>query len=251
MQKYKLILSYDGTHYSGFQKQPNALSIQEVLENVLFQVTQERVSLVGSGRTDAGVHALSQTAHIDLTKPLSSPSKFMHSLNSLLPRDIRILEISPAPVHFHARFGAKQKTYHYHFSTSRIHHPFNRNYCTYLKVPVSIEKMRDALPHFSGKKNFRSFANECQKGSAKTSPIKTLEPIQLTETSPNHFTLIFTANGFLYKMVRNITGTLFAIGQGKLKSTDIDAIFAKEDRRFTPMSAPPQGLFLVNVLYQL
>ncbi|MBM3201146.1 MAG: tRNA pseudouridine(38-40) synthase TruA [Chlamydiae bacterium] len=249
MTRFKLKISYDGTRFGGWQIQPNAISIQEEIEKVLYTLYQKKIPVTGSGRTDAKVHALGQIAHIDLEIYPKSLDRLLKSLNQLLPKDIRVLHIEETAPDFHARFSAKGKTYRYHFSLLPCKDPFRRLYCYYHFQPTSLEKIKGALDWFSGTRDFRSFANECHKGSAASSPIKTLQPIKLLEIEEGYYAFEFTGSGFLYKMVRNITGTLFEIGAQKLNKTDVDEIFLKLDRKFAPKTAPPHGLFLVDVYY--
>lgn len=238
--KYKMILSYDGTNYGGWQIQPNAPSIQETIEKVLLQITGQHISITGSGRTDAGVHANGQVAHLILDHPPS-----LKSLNSLLPPDIRILSLEEVPLTFHARFSVKEKTYLYHVSTNPVQTPFDRRYALHYTFPLDLEKILCALPSFIGTKNFSSFANEL---SPSKNPIKTLFELSLIEKEGG-FTLKFRGDGFLYKMVRNITGTLLDIGRGKLSLNTLPSIFASHSRAFAGKTAPPHGLFLETVLY--
>lgn len=248
-ERYKLKIAYDGTLYGGWQIQPNAPSIQETIEKVLRTLLQKKTHLTGSGRTDAKVHALGQVAHFTADHPIDDLPRFLHSMNALLPKDIRILEISPISMDFHARFSAKGKTYRYEFALTSYQDPFLFNYCYFIFYPLSLSAMEGALDWFSGTRDFRSFANDCTKGSAASSPVKTLEAIRLIDKGSGYYTLEFTGSGFLYKMVRNITGALFEIASHKLNQSDIENIFAKHDRRAAPKTAPPQGLFLVDVYY--
>ncbi len=238
--RYKTTIAYDGTNYGGWQNQLTSLSIQEVIEKVLLQITQTKVSIIGSGRTDAGVHANGQVAHFDLDRPIS-----LKSLNSLLPADIRILSLEEVDPTFHARFSVKEKTYLYHICTSKVQSPFERRYALHYTLPLDLEQLKLALPYFIGTKNFSSFANQLK---ADRDPVKTLFELAFIETA-NGFTLKFRGDGFLYKMVRNITGTLLDIGRGRRSPFDLPSIFATQSRPAAAESAPPQALFLESVLY--
>lgn len=249
MFRYKITIAYDGTNYGGWQVQPNAPSIQEEIEKVLLLLSKKKISVIGSGRTDAKVHALGQVAHFTLDKPIENLNRFLLSLNALLPKDIRIVNIEPTSLDFHARFSAKSKTYRYEFALLPYRDPFTLPYCYFLFQPICITTLQSALDWFSGTRDFRSFANECTRGAALSSPIKTLEPIRLIAKGGNYYCLEFTGSGFLYKMVRNITGALFDIASHKLTRPDIEAIFEKKDRRYAPRAVPGQGLFLINVDY--
>lgn len=239
--KFKITIAYDGTDYAGWQIQPNAPTIQETIEKVLTQIIQKTISITGSGRTDAGVHANGQVAHFILEEGSIS----LKSLNGLLPRDIRIFSLEEASPTFHARFSAKEKTYLYHVTTDKVQSPFQRRYAHHNTFPLDLEKIFEALPHFIGTKNFTSFANEL---SPSRNPQKTLHELAFIKTETG-FTLKFRGDGFLYKMVRNITGTLLDIGRGKLDAASLPSIFESKSRSFAGKTAPPHGLFLHEVLY--
>lgn len=238
--RYKITIAYDGTNYSGWQIQPNGPSIQETIEKVLYTLMQKDVSITGSGRTDAGVHANGQVAHFDLEKPIT-----LKSLNSLLPPDIRILSLEEVSSDFHARFSAKEKTYLYHVTTAKVQSPFERRYALHYTFPIDRKKILESIPLFTGTKNFSSFANELDP---KRNPIKTLHELSLISTDSG-FILKFRGDGFLYKMVRNISGTLLDIGRGKLEATQIPHIFESKSRSFAGKASPAHALFLQTVLY--
>ncbi len=247
MQKYKITVAYDGTNYSGWQIQPHALSIQESIETVVSTIMQEPVKIIGSGRTDAGVHALGQAAHFSTTKELDTEKTF-RSLNSLLPLDIRITSLTSVDSSFHAQYSAKCKTYQYHICTSATCSPFSYLYSCHTTQTLSLQRITAALPLILGIHDFTSFANSPSEGSAAKNPIRTLYTVNLKETDGG-FCLEFTGNGFLYKMVRNMTGLLIDIGIGKRKKEEIEEIFRKRDRSFASAPAPAKGLFLTHVHY--
>jgi tRNA pseudouridine38-40 synthase len=239
--KYKMIIAYDGTEFLGWQAQGNGRTIQERIESVLFQITQKKISITGSGRTDSGVHAEAQVAHF----VLEHSSLSLKSLNSLLPDAIRILSLEETEPDFHARFSVKEKIYCYHVTTDRVQLPNLRRFALHSTFPLDLKLMLSTLPYFLGTKNFSSFANELDP---KKNPIKTLHELSLNPTETG-FTLKFRGDGFLYKMVRNITGTLLDIGRGKISPHSIPEIFAAQSRPFAGKTAPPHGLFLQTVLY--
>ncbi len=245
--KYKLLLQYDGTCYSGWQVQPDAPSIQETLKKTLEKFLQEEVWIVGSGRTDAGVHALGQAAHFSVSKEIDT-RRFMAAANGLLPRDIRVLEISRVDDSFHARYSAKGKIYHYHLWLEKVQNPMNRLYTTYFAKPLDLSLLKKAAAKFIGTHDFTSFANSAAEGSAAKNPVRTIKRLDVTEQEGG-VRLEFEADGFLYKMVRNIVGMLLDIASGKRPLEDIEKAFEKKDRRFASKAAPPTGLFLVKVLY--
>lgn len=246
--KYKLTISYDGSQYSGWQYQPNSISIQEVIEKAFFTLLQKPIRLISSSRTDAGVHALGQVAHIILDHK-ADLHKLIYSLNGLLPSDIRIKEIEEVPLSFHARFHAKKKIYHYHLFCEKFHSPCNRLYSHHVRHRFNIEALKEAIPYFIGTHNFKAFANENTKGSASSSPIKTIYTINVVEQLGG-YRLEFEGSGFLYKMVRNIVGTLLECSKGKLSPHAIPELMESGDRRKLPKSAPAHGLFLMQIDYE-
>lgn len=248
MYCYKLKIAYDGTHYSGWQIQPNGSSIQQHIQEALKLIlNSHQVVVIGSGRTDAGVHALGQIAHfihhneIDLRKTLNS-------LNGLLPKDIRVFWLELAEAGFHAQYSAKGKEYHYHLYIDRVMDPFKRLYCWHLYQKIDLGRLNQAAAKFIGTHDFTSFANEAHAGCAAKDPIRTLWRLDVTD-EPGGVRLEFEGDGFLYKMVRNITGTLVDVASGKLSLDEIDVIFNCRDRRKASSAAPAQGLFLVKVDY--
>jgi tRNA pseudouridine38-40 synthase len=245
--RYKLTLAYDGTHYVGWQVQDNGTSIQTLVQQALITALRHPLDLTGSGRTDAGVHARGQIAHFDTPVPLQ-PKKLLHSLNSLLPPDVRALSLDPAAPTFHARYSAAGKIYHYHLHLDPIADPFLAPYRLHLVDRLDLAKLREGASLFLGTHDFTSFANDAHRGSAAHDPIRTLVRLDVIEQQGG-IRLEFEGNGFLYKMVRNIVGTLIEYGKGKLTSADIDRIFTAKDRRKAGPAAPPQGLFLMQVLY--
>lgn len=247
MKNYKLTIAYDGTHFNGWQIQPNSTTIQEKLEDALFILTKEKVKVSGSGRTDAGVHAKAQVANFKVAKDLDT-YKLRASLNGLLPYDIRILEAEEAPLDFHARYSAKGKCYHYHICLDRVQLPFHRNYSWHVRQPFDLSILKKAIQYFVGEHDFTSFANEAHAGSASKNPVRNIYRLDLFEEDGG-VRLEFEGTGFLYKMVRNIVGTLHEVAVGKLSIDDIPNIFEAKNRKRAGPAAPPQGLFLAFVLY--
>lgn len=244
---YKLLIAYDGTLYGGWQIQPNAPTIQEKVQEALKIILRSAVTVIGSGRTDAGVHAEGQVAHFRTALTLDL-GKVRHSLNSLLPRDIRIKSIEEAPAHFHAQYSAVGKVYHYHLFLGPVQDPFTRLYALHIREKLALDKMRTAIPFFIGIHDFTSFSNEAHAGSAAKDPVRTLHRLDWIQQGDN-IRLEFEGDGFLYKMVRNIVGTLLEVGSGKIKATDIPLIFDQKDRRSAGKAAAPHGLFLWKVHY--
>lgn len=247
MFKYRLTIAYDGTAYSGWQVQPHDLSIQHVLQKALGIILRKTVVLIGSGRTDAGVHAAGQTAHFTHDSEIDL-YRFQNSLNGLIPPDIRIKSIDLVPSDFHAQYSAVAKEYHYHLHLDKVMDPFRRRYCWHLHHSLDLNLLHEAAGLFVGTHDFTSFANEAHKGTASRDPVRTLKRLDLVE-EPGGLRLEFEGDGFLYKMVRNIVGTLVDVASKKRSLDDINKIFAAKDRRQASMAAPPQGLFLMFVQY--
>jgi len=247
MYVYKLKIAYDGSGFSGWQVQPNAVTIQETIQNALFTLLQEKVSLIGSGRTDAGVHALAQVAHFKYGKRLDC-RKLLASLNGLLPHAIRILEAVEAPSNFHAQYSAASKCYHYHLWLEQTHLPWKRPYSWHVRSNFCPKRLREGAGLFIGEHDFTTFANEAHSGSAAKNAVRRLTRLDVVEQEGG-LRLEFESNGFLYKMVRNIVGTLHEVATGKREIAEISELFAAKDRRKAGKAAPAHGLFLVTVRY--
>ena len=242
--KYKMTISYDGTRYRGWQVQPDLLSIQGVIQDKLKILLSKSTSLIASGRTDAGVHARGQVAHFVTDKELNSHS-FLRSLNLILPYDIRILEVMPVSPSFHARFSAKRKVYHYHLHFALVHSPLYYLYSTHIQMPINLPLMKKALLSFLGTHDFASFSGA---GCGSKNTQKTLYRLDMIPEKEG-VRLEFEGDGFLYKMVRNIVGTLLKIAQNKMPVHTIPYIFTQKNRCLAGFTAPPEGLFLHSVYY--
>ncbi len=247
MYAYKLIIAYDGTCYSGWQIQPNASSIQQVLQNVLKILLRTSVPVIGSGRTDAGAHAYGQVAHFKHTQFLDL-SRFLLSLNGILPRDIRIKKIEPVSLDFHAQYSAIGKEYHYYLHLDPVMDPFRRLYCWHIHQKIDLDTLVKGSTYFVGTHDFTSFANEAHTGSAAHDPIRTLYRLDIKNIEEG-VRFEFEGDGFLYKMVRNIVGTLVEAASGKRPLEEIQTILEMKDRRRAGIAAPSRGLFLVRVDY--
>jgi len=241
---YKVLIAYDGTDFHGWQQQDNSHSIQALIRKAIEIHVNEPIPLIGSGRTDQGVHALGQVAHFQASKELSK-SRFLYSLNGLLPPSIRILDLEQVSETFHAQHSAISKEYHYHLILEPFIPPTKRLYAWRPNQPLDINLLRLAAPDFIGTHDFTSFAN---KGSSSGDATRTLLRLDVLEEEGG-LRLEFEGTGFLYKMVRNITGTLIAIAQKRLPENSVPSLFTARDRRLAPEGAPPHGLFLVNVHY--
>jgi len=246
-QNYKVAIAYDGTNYGGWQIQPNTISIQAVLENVLRIILRQEISLIGSGRTDAGVHALNQVAHFRYSATIDIP-RFLYSLNALIPPDIRVRSMQPVDDSFHAQYSAISKTYRYHLWLEPVQDPFQRLYSWHIRRPLDLDALEEACSYLVGTHDFTSFANEAHSGSAAKDPVRTMFNASLHRQEGCAY-LEFTANGFLYKMVRNIVGTLVEVAGDQRRPADIPYLLASKDRRLAGQAAPALGLFLVRVIY--
>jgi len=244
---YKLTIAYDGTHYCGWQVQPNGISIQEIIQAKASIITREHVIVIGSGRTDSGVHALGQVANFHTSSPLDT-FRFQGSLNSLLPPDIRVLKTEEVADAFHAQYSPIGKIYHYLVHLGPVSDPFKRLYSYHLKEKIDINTLKAAASTLLGKHDFTSFANQAHLGSAARDAVRTLYRLDIVEEQGG-VRLEFEGDGFLYKMVRNIVGTLLEISAGKYSKDELPMILASKDRKLAGQAAPPQGLFLVKVLY--
>ena len=247
MHTYKLTIVYDGTHYGGWQIQPNCITIQALIIKALSTALRQETYVIGSSRTDAGVHAKGQIAHFH-TDILLCPHRLLHSLNGLLPADIRVTHLQEVSSSFHARYSAERKLYHYHLHLDPVTDPFTKLYSWHVPHPVDLALLQDALPLFLGSHDFSSFANESHKGAASHDPIRSLSRLALI-LEEGGVRLEFEANGFLYKMVRNIVGTLMDLCAHKLTLQEIPRIFHAKDRRCAGRTAPAHGLFLMQIYY--
>lgn len=242
-----MIVAYDGTHYGGWQVQLNAVSIQSLIEQALCTILQAPTSLFGSGRTDAGVHALAQVAHFTTQKPINL-AKTLLSLNALLPSDIRIMHLETACLKFHARFSALAKTYHYRLHLDAIPDPFKRRYAYHVQHRADLAQLQEGATHFIGTHDFSSFANNASRGSAAKDAVRTLYRLDVV-VEPGGARLEFEGDGFLYKMVRNIVGTLLDVCTKKIAADAIPSILKAKDRKQAGRAAPPHGLHLICVRY--
>lgn len=247
MFNYKCIVSYEGTRYNGWQKQGNTENtIQGKIENVLSKQLEEPIEISGSGRTDAGVHALRQVFHFHCSKELSTEN-FCKTVNTYLPKDIRILEISPCDNRFHARLNATKKTYQYRIDTSPYGNLFERNTTHHVATALNLDAMQQAASLLLGTHDFKSF---CSNKRFKKSSVRTIYSIDITYKKEQQILLLtYTGNGFLYNMVRILTGTLIEIGLGLRAPDSIPSILEGCDRALAGHTAPAQGLFLLDVCY--
>lgn len=244
----KLVLEYDGSRYDGWQKQGNTdNTIQGKIEAVLYKWTGEEIEIHGSGRTDAGVHARGQVAnfHID-TKKCPDARAAMDYLNRYLPEDICVLDAEEVEERFHSRLWATRKTYAYTVETAAKKHVFERKYVYGLGESLNVEGMRSAAAYLTGEHDFKSF---CSNKKMKKSTVRRLDAVVIREEG-SKIVFEYTGNGFLYNMVRILTGTLLEVGMGKRKPEEMPGILKAMNREAAGMTAPPEGLFLMKVEYE-
>ena len=247
MRNFKMTIAYDGTRYWGWEHQPgNDMTIQGKLEAVLSQMTGAPVTVIGAGRTDAGVHARAMTANVLLDTDLSE-LQIQQYLNRYLPDDISVNEVRQCADRFHARFKAIGKTYRYTlwYAESGEKPVFERKYTWVLREKPDVDRMREAAEHLVGEHDFKSF---CGNSHMKKSTVRVVDNIQIVE-SGNTIRLYFHGSGFLQNMVRILTGTLLEAGYGRLTPEDMDRILEARDRKQAGPTAPPQGLCLMKVDY--
>lgn len=248
MRNLKLTLSYDGSTFYGWAVQPGLPTVQGALIETIHRVTQENVRVYGAGRTDAGVHALGQVAHFK-TRCRIPAGNFQRALNALLPAQIRILQVEEVPANFDARRHATGKIYRYRILRAPVCPPFEWRRVYHYPYPLDVEAMERAAPLFEGEHDFTSFAN-WDAGEAEESRVRAIFSSRL-ERDPGREELIYTVRGraFLRYMVRKIVGTLIAVGKGRLAPEDIPRILEAQDRSLAGPTAPPEGLYMVEVQY--
>ena len=250
MRNLKLTVAYDGTDFSGWQVQPRAATVQGTLASAIGRLTGENVLPQGSGRTDAGVHALAQVATFATASSVPTEN-FLKALNDLLPASIRILEVAEVPGEFHARKSAKAKTYRYRIFRAAICSPFLARYVWHFPYPLAEDAMAEAAGQVAGEHDFTSFAAvdpERGKENGEASNVRTIFSSAIGREGDE---LVYTVrgSGFLHHMVRNLVGTFILVGKGTLQPQDLTRILSARDRSAAAATAPASGLVLVNVEY--
>lgn len=245
MTRFKLVLEYDGRGFVGWQRQANGLSLQEVLEDAVFRFCGERVTSHVAGRTDAGVHALGQVAHLDIEK-VAAPEVVRDALNfHLKPHPVAVLRAEPVVPDFHARFSARERAYLYRIVNRRAPLTLDRGRAWLVQAPLDFAAMQAGAGHLVGRHDFSSFrAAECQAKS----PVKTLDRLELSREGE---AILVRARGrsFLHHQVRNMVGSLKLVGEGTWAPDDIRRVLDARDRRLAGPTAPPDGLYLLEVVY--
>jgi len=242
IQRYKSVIIYDGTDFHGWQRQPGKKTIQGLFEKALLKITKKNISVIGSGRTDAGVHALGQCAHFSISLALKE-NDLLRALNSLLPPDIRILSLEKTGPEFHARRSAISKVYQYRIFNAALISPFDIRYVHHWFGPLDIQKMKKAAALFVREADFNPFSS-----NRLLHPVRRVTHSKIKREGDE---IIFTieASGFLRYMVRTIIGTILEVGRGRLAPEDIETIFEAGKRTRLAPTAPAKGLCLIQVNY--
>ncbi len=251
MHNIKLTLAYDGSDFHGWQIQPGQPTIQGALTDIVRKLTQEKLTVHGAGRTDAGVHALGQVAHFKTQSGLSA-GEFQRAFNALLPPSIRALAADEVGPDFHARWLALAKTYHYRIFRGGVVPPFERRYVLHYPYPLELPRMIEAARLFEGEHDFFSFA--ASTGSAEDdcerTTVRAIYRSELVASEESHtLTYVVRGRSFLRFMVRKMVGTLLEVGRGRLAPADLPALFERRDRSRSGPTVPPHGLYLVSVEY--
>ena len=245
MTRYRLTLEYDGGPFVGWQRQENGLSVQQALEDAVRATVQEDVLVYGAGRTDAGVHALGQVAHVDIAKEID-PQRLMAAINfHVRPHPVSVIECSIAVGDFHARFSAVGRAYLYRIVNRRAPLAIDRGHDWLVRVPIDSDAMHAAAQHLVGKHDFTTFrASLCQAKS----PVKSLERLDVMRQG-EEIQIVAEARSFLHHQVRNMVGTLRLVGEGKWSGDDVTRALNARDRKEGGPTAPPDGLYLTLVVY--
>jgi tRNA pseudouridine38-40 synthase len=244
--RYKLTIEYDGGPFQGWQRLPGAPSVQGALEDAVEKLTGARSDVIGAGRTDAGVHATGQVAHVDIEKPFE-PFRLTEALNAhLRPHPVAVLQAEEAPSEFHARFDAVRRSYVYQIINRRAPLTLDRGKCWRVSPPLDAGAMHDAAQRLVGKHDFTTFRDsQCQAKS----PVKTLDVCDVVQADGDAIAIRCVARSFLHRQVRSMVGTLVEVGMGKMTADDVAEALAAADRTRCGPVAPAEGLFLTRVDY--
>lgn len=246
MKNYKMIIQYDGTGYKGWQVLKNEeRTIQGKLQNILAKMTGADVEVIGSGRTDAGVHARGQVANVHMNTCYGL-NEILNYVNRFLPDDIAVISVEEVDDRFHARYNAVKKTYSYRINMGIIPNVFEKRFVYQYGKKLDIDAMKEAAGYLIGTKDFTSF---CGNSKFKKSAVRTVHKIDF-DINGDDLTITYTGNGFLQNMVRIMTGTLIEVGSKQKKSDDINNIIEGRKRELAGYTAPPQGLTLEKVIYE-
>lgn len=245
MKRIKLVIAYDGTNYCGWQVQSNGITVEEIINKKLSDLTGEKIVVIGASRTDSGVHALGNVAVFDSETSIP-PERICYALNQRLPDDIVVQSSCEVPLDFHPRYCDTEKTYEYSILNRKFEMPCLRNYSYFIYLPLDVEKMREACQYIIGEHDFKSFCTPKAKVENTIRNVYSLEIFQENEL----IKIRIRGNGFLYNMVRIIVGTLVKVGQGIYPPEYVKEIIKACDRTKAGPKAPPQGLTLVGIEYK-
>ncbi|MCP5003384.1 MAG: tRNA pseudouridine(38-40) synthase TruA [Planctomycetes bacterium] len=247
MNNIKLVIEYDGTNYAGWQKQKNDVTVQETLKQAIESVVKEEIRLLGAGRTDSGVHALGQVANFE-TNSTIPVTRLAQAVNFHLPRDIAVRSARRVARGFHSQYSAKSKIYRYTILNHPVRSAVNRNFCYQYCVPLNIEKIHHASELIVGSHDFGSFKSKSRSEKRGKSAVRTVKMLDVLRRG-RYVLFTIEADGFLYKMVRAIVGTLIEVGRGKISLEEFDRIVKAENRSCAGVSVPARGLCLMRVKY--
>lgn len=246
MRRVRIVVAYDGTNYCGWQIQPNGITIEEVLNKCLRKLTGEDIHIIGASRTDSGVHALGNVAVFD-TESSIPPERMAYALNQRLPEDIVIVRSDEVAADWHPRYQDEvEKTYEYHIYNAQAPNPMKRLYSTFVSFPMDVEKMREGAAYLVGEHDFVSF---CNVRTNVEDTVRTVKEITITQDGAD-ITIRVRGNGFLYNMVRIIAGTLIRVGRGFYEPERVKEILEEKERTAAGVTAPPNGLVLVEIAYR-
>lgn len=245
MRNIKIVVEYDGTNYHGWQRQANEITIQEVLEEKIGMITGEKITISGSGRTDAGVHAINQVASFKTTSEIRE-SNLLRAINSLIPHDIALKSLTQVDEAFHARYDAKSKSYLYKIYNRPVRSALYKNYSWHVRSALDIDAMRRAALCLKGTQDYSSF---CAANGDSQDNIRTIMDMEFSVSEKGMVTFSIRADGFLRYMVRKIMGTLVDVGKGKMDDAGFSDVLKARDRTKAGITAPPQGLLLKEVHY--
>lgn len=246
MRNLRMILSYDGYGYHGWQSQKGQITVQQVLEEAIGRITGETIRVIGSGRTDAGVHAMRQVAHFKIRSGIVIGS-LHRGINSLLPDDVVVKELEEVDGFFHARYNAKSKIYLYQIWNGPVRSPLCRRFAWFIRKTLDVERMGKAIDFLKGTHDFSSF---CAADSGSRNAVRTIMDARVEGEPGAMVRVTIEADGFLKHMVRTIVGTLVEIGSGRRSAEDVLDLLEAKDRCLAGMTAPPGGLFLKDVKYR-
>ncbi len=245
MRRIKLIVAYDGTNYCGWQIQPNGITIEEVLNKAICKLTSEQIAIIGASRTDSGVHSLGNVAVFD-TESRIPAERFAYALNQKLPDDVVIVSSEEVPGNWHPRYQNSRKVYEYHICNSKVPIPTRRLYQSFVSYKLDVDRMRTGAAYLLGEHDFAGFC--CIRTNAK-STVRTIYQLDVKQNG-DEVVIHVEGNGFLYNMVRIIAGVLIRVGRGYYEPEKVKELLDGKERTKEAITAPPQGLFLVEIKYE-